>query len=118
MPTALTATTVSRNVTDGLDLAGMTLDAADATDNTFQNDGTTLLRVKNSNAATRTLTVAFANPTPDGVAISPQGKQYVIPATTGDRLIGPFPVATYGTTVTLKWSAVTNVTVKPLQPTN
>lgn len=111
--TALTSTTQSRTVSNGVDLtaAGTAVDSVN--DNTFQNDGTTLLRVRNTNAATRTLTVCFASQSVDGIALpsSPdtRGQTYVIPATTGDRLIGPFPVSIYGTTVTLKWTAATNV---------
>jgi hypothetical protein len=114
--TALTAVAVTRDAP--LDMTAA-LDAVDsANDNSFSNTGTTLLRVQNTNAADRILTVCFANQTPDGVVITPVGKQFTITATTGDVLLGPFPVTIYGSTVTLKWSAGTGVTAKVIQPAN
>lgn len=55
-----------------------------------------LLLVKNSDAASKTVTV--------------QGRPYVVPATTGLALIPVFGVA-YGTSYPITYSAVTGVTV-------
>ena len=90
--TAVAPVTVSRNVANGVDLTAA-LTAADATNgNSFVNDGTTLLRVKNGSGSPVTVTVHFQGtltPAVDGVTLTgtSAGKQYSVPATTGDRLI-------------------------------
>lgn len=75
---------------------------------TFVNDGRTFLHVKNTNAATRDVTI-------DSTKLCDQGFDHnqvvTIPATTGDVMIGPFPTARFGTTVTVTYSAVTNLTI-------
>lgn len=116
--TPLSSTTVARSVTDGVNLAAAGVAVDSANDNSFQNDGSTLLRVKNAGGGACTVTVCFAQGNVDGTTIAPLGKQYSVPATTGDRLIGPFPVVTYGTTVTVKYSTGTSVTAYVYQPTN
>lgn len=58
----------------------------------FVNDGRTFLQVKNVNAATRTATLKIAS-TVDGQAVT--APVVTIPATTGDKLIGPFPKSVY-----------------------
>lgn len=78
---------------------------------TFSNDGRTFLHCKNTNAATRTVTV-------NSVKACDQGFDHdvavVIPATTGDVLFGPFPTARFNdgsNLVTVTYSAVTNLTI-------
>lgn len=114
--TALASTSLTRNVTDGVNLAAA-LTAVDGTNgNNFANDGNTLLRVKCTDASSKTVTVKFANASVDGTAVTPAGKTYTIPATTGDRLLGPFPVVLYGSTVEVTYSASTGVTAAVYQP--
>lgn len=116
MATALSSSVVTRNTANGLDLAAAGT-AADVAGNTFTNDGTTLLRFKNTNAATRTATVTFASQAIDGSTLTnPTGKSYTIPLTTGDRLCGPFPVVTYGTNPLITYDAVSNLSVTVIQP--
>ena len=92
-----------------IDLDGEGADYAAAVGpDTFTNDGRTFLHVKNTNAATRDVTI-------DSTKLCDQGFDHnqvvTIPATTGDMMIGPFPTARFGTTVTVTYSAVTGVTV-------
>lgn len=77
----------------------------------FANDGKTFLHIKNTNGATRTVTVNSQKACDQGfdhdVAV-------VVPATTGDMMIGPFPTARFNDAsgfVQLTYSAVTGVTV-------
>lgn len=110
--TAITPTAVTRSAPADLSAVGTAVDAAN--DMTFPNDGTTLFRMKTSGTII-TVTFVFANPTPDGVTITPTGKQLVM-AATGDRLAGPFPVNLYGSTVTVKFSVATGGTCFVYQP--
>jgi hypothetical protein len=92
-----------------IDLDGEPADYAAAVGpDTFVNDGRTFLHVKNTNAATRDVTI-------DSTKLCDQGFDHnqvvTIPATTGDVMIGPFPTARFGTTVTVTYSAVTNLTI-------
>jgi len=92
-----------------IDLDGEAADYAAAVGpDTFVNDGRTFLHVKNTNAATRDVTI-------DSTKLCDQGFDHnqvvTIPATTGDVMIGPFPTARFGTTVTVTYSAVTNLTI-------
>ena len=73
--------------------------AASATD-TFVPDGDTVIYVKNSNAATRTVTVGPAT-------VHPQKGQEIasmlsgtIAATTGEMVLGPFPADQYADATT------------------
>lgn len=71
--------------------------------------GTILIHVKNTNAATRTLTIT-TTAVKDGVAFT--SPTYTIAATTGDSMICNLPahLQTAGQ-VYLDWSASTNTTV-------
>lgn len=62
--------------------------AATATDgDAFQNDGNVLLEVKNTSAGVVTITI----PTPAKVGgLDVADVSVTVPATTGDRIIGPF----------------------------
>jgi hypothetical protein len=111
--TPLTPVSFSRTTANGLDLTGA-LDAVDGTNgNSFANDGRTLLRVKNAAGAPITVSVAFSGLV-DGQTVPP--RTYSIPATTGDRLLGPFPTDRFGTNVTVTYSSGTSVTARVLQP--
>lgn len=70
-----------------------TFSAADnANGETIPNDGQTFLHVKNTGGGACTVTVATPG-TIDGLAVA--DLTAVVPATTGDRLIGPFPPGAY-----------------------
>ncbi len=75
--------------------AAPTFTAATQTDIQWVNDGKTVLEVKNTNAATRTIT--FQTPgTQDGNAVA--DPVTTVPATTGDRIFKPFPPDIYNQT--------------------
>lgn len=84
-----------------------TFTAADAAGDTFENDGQTVLHVKNGSAAAITATVDSVRPCNYGfdhdAAVS-------VPAG-GERIIGPFERNRFGTTASVAYSAVTSVTV-------
>jgi hypothetical protein len=95
-----------------ISLAGVTPSyaAAAAAGDTFANDGKTLLHVKNTGTQ-KTVTVAIP------VACS-QGQTHttavIVPATTGDKMIGPFPPERYNNAsglVSMTYSSETAVTV-------
>lgn len=102
--------------TDGADIAS--LQSPDGTNgNKFKNNpGKTMVRLKNTNAATRTVT--FETPgTIRGLAIGDLA--VVVPANTGDILVGPFPPEFHqpGTSdIFMSYSAVTNLTVDVIEP--
>jgi len=94
-----------------LDGQGATYAACAGGGDAFPNDGKTFIHLKNTNAATRTVTVNSQRTCDQGfdhdVAV-------VIPATTGDVMIGPFPTARFNDAtnlVQLTYSAVTNLTI-------
>jgi hypothetical protein len=85
--------------------------AATVSGDTFVNDERTFLHIKNTNAATRDVTVTPSRLV-DGRAASPL--VVTVAALTGDVLIGPFPAADYNNTdnvVSITYSAVTNLTI-------
>jgi hypothetical protein len=87
--------------------------AADATGNTLAgNDGRVFLHFKNTNAAVRNVTVAAAAPCNRGTLHN--AGPVTIAATTGDQMIGPFPVDWFGGTLTITYDAATNLTVAAL----
>lgn len=86
-----------------------------ANGNQFQNTGREILHVKNSNAATRTLTISTPGNV-DGLAVA--DATFVIPANTGDKFIGPLPPAVYSQidgNVYLDWDASAGVTIAVLR---
>ena len=59
----------------------------------FVNDGKdTFLHIKNTNAASRILTIV-TQATVDGEAVA--DKTVTVPDTTGDKMVGPFPTSWY-----------------------
>ena len=77
----------------------------------FANTGREVIHVKNTNAATRTVTVNSQRACDQGfdhdVAV-------VVPATTGDVLIGPFPTERFNDgsgNALITYSAATNLTI-------
>ncbi len=75
------------------------------------NSGAVWLEVSNTAGTAGTVTVAYPGLV-DGQTVP--AKSYSIPATTGKKRIGPFPVALFGNTVTITPSAAT-ITVSAYQ---
>lgn len=89
--------------------------AAAAGGDQFVNDGRTVIHVKNTNAATRTVTV-------NSQRLCDQGFDHdialVVPATTGDEFLGPFPTERFNDVngmVQLTYSAVLNLSIGVFQ---
>lgn len=79
----------------------------------FANDGQTFLHAKNTNAAPRTVTVAATvNPLPVGTQL--QNVAVTVPATTGDKMFGPFPGSAFNqadNTCAVTYDATANLTI-------
>jgi len=93
--------------------AGLTpvLAAANTDGSYIPNDGRVFLQVKNTNGAAVTVTIDTPGSV-DGNAIA--NLAVIIPLTSGDKLIGPFPPAIYNQsdgTIKVTFSAVTDVTI-------
>jgi hypothetical protein len=94
-----------------------TFTAAIADGHMAANDGLTVIRVKNTDAAPITVTVLIPA-TLAGIAAANGGRQHTVGATTGDVTIGPFPDAYTQSSDRRVWwnySATTGVTVAVLQ---
>lgn len=78
---------------------------------TFVNNGRTFLHFKNTNGATRTVTVDSDASFPADSGRAAADLAAVIPATTGDKILGPFPVEIWGEVVELTYSADAGLTV-------
>jgi len=90
---------------------GPTFAAAAGGGDSFPNDGRTMCEVKNAGGGAITLTVV-TQITVDGKAVADDAIS--VPATTGDRMVGPFPPEIYNDVngrVNLTYSGVTSVTV-------
>lgn len=84
-----------------------TYTSANADGHSVVNDGRVFLEFKNTDAAP--VTVTFVTPgTVDTLAVA--DRTLVVEATTGNKMAGPFPTATYGTSMTVTFSAVTALT--------
>jgi len=106
VPDVITEAGVAANYNGGL-----------ATGNTytFRNNGKTLLHVKNTGGAATTVTVN-SPATLRGHAVAADA--VVVPATNGDKFIGPFPQDVYGDQnhdVSFTLSVVAGVTVAVIQ---
>lgn len=105
---ARTARTVQQISRSGLAPA---YTAADNTNGeTIPNNGTTFLHVKNTGGGACTVTISIPGQV-DGQAVA--SRTVSVPATTGDRMIGPFPTGTYnqsGGVVNVDYSTGTGVT--------
>lgn len=93
----------------GLD--NIVFDAADAAGDDFVNDGRTILIVKNTDAAPKTVTV-------NSQALCSQGFDHdiavIVPDTTGESIIGTFPKGRFNDAtgkVAVSYSSVTGVSV-------
>lgn len=98
-----------------------------STSDTFTDDGSerTFVHIKNTNASQRTLTVVPAQATTNVPGVGPvtvPTMSVVLPANTGDKMVGPFPTAYINAaglvTLTLDASAgVTTAVVKVAKAT-
>lgn len=87
--------------------------AASVGGDTFTNTGAELLIVKNAAGAPINVTVVTSQ-TVDGLAVADK----VVSVTNGTTaLLGPWPMLTYGTTVSVTYSSATSITVKVMQVT-
>lgn len=82
--------------------------AANVDGNFCDNDGATFLEIKNTSGNPVTVTFDSVRPSDYG---TDEDVAVVVPATTGDKLIGPFPVRRFTRTLSWTYSAVTSVTV-------
>jgi hypothetical protein len=109
---ARTALTVQQIVRSGLT---PTYSAANADGHSFPNGGTEYLHVKNGGGGSINVTVQTPN-TVDGLAIT---DRVVAVPNGGERIIGPFPRATYNQgadEVYVDFSGVTSVTCGAFRP--
>lgn len=95
--------------------------AAVSASDTFTPDADTYLQVKNANAGACTVTIV--TPRTDQVGNPVADNVVSVPATTGDRMIGPFPAEFYADPITglatVTFSPTASVTVgafKLVQP--
>lgn len=85
--------------------------AANLEGHSINNTGRMFLHVKNTSGSSITVTALFGK-TIDGQDTA-TGRVVTVPATTGERMIGPFPTDDYNQpsgTVHVNFSAVTTVT--------
>lgn len=84
----------------------ITFTAVNASD-TLTNNGRSYLQVKNANAAACTVTVV-------STVVCNQGFSHdmvvSVPATTGDRVLGPFTAIRFGTAPVVNYSVTSSVT--------
>jgi hypothetical protein len=94
---------------------GATYNATNAGGDKFTPGDKTILHFKNTNAATRTVTIV----TPGTVAeFAEADMTAVIPATTGDKFLGPFPAYLFAGSdgyASMSYDAVTGLTVAVIQ---
>jgi hypothetical protein len=74
---------------------------------TLTNNGNSFLHVKNGNAAICTVTIDSVTPCDQG---SDHDLVVAVPATTGDRMIGPLPMKRFGASPTVTYSVQATVT--------
>ena len=101
----LSPTTLSR---DGVDITGA---AAAFGGDTFANTGYEIFSVVNGSGGSINVTFV-TSATIDGAAVA---DKVVAVSNGGKVLIGPFPVAYYGSTVSVTYSGVSSVTVKVMK---
>jgi hypothetical protein len=104
-----TALTVQETSRDGLEPS---YTAGNADGHSVANEGKkTFVHVKNGSAASITATFQ-TSATVDGLAVA--DKTVSVPAGE-ERMVGPFPTAYYGTTLSVDLSAVTTVTIAAIK---
>lgn len=87
--------------------------AATVSGDRFTPGPSTWLHVKNTNGSSMVVTVV--TPRTDALGNAVADNTVTVPATTGERVIGPFPAEFYGSTTDgladITYSAVTGVTI-------
>ncbi len=83
-----------------------TFTAVNASD-VLTNNGNSYLEVKNANAAACTVTVTAVTNCNQNFS---HNMSVSVPATTGDKVIGPFPIARFGTAPVVTYSVTASVT--------
>jgi hypothetical protein len=85
---------------------GPVYSAVSASD-TLTNNGNAFLYVKNANASPTTVTVDSITPCDQGFD---HNFVVVVPATNGEKMIGPFPLKRFGSAPTVTYSVTASVT--------
>lgn len=102
----MAALTVQIESLGGTELTG---NAANAGGDTFVNDGKTRFIAQNDDASPTTITfVTSQTITSEALAV---GDMAVAVTNAKVEVIGPFPIETFGTTVSVTYSSVTSLTV-------
>ena len=107
-----TALTVQEIIRSGLTPS---FASAGSAGNTFPNDGHTFVEIKNTSGSASVASVDIPG-TVDGQAVTDLAVS--VPATTGDKMFGPFPPNIYNQsdgTVSLTFSHVTSLTIAALR---
>lgn len=89
----------------------VTYAACDVAGDSFTPSKDTFIHVKNTNAATRTVTIASTSTT---IGLAVADPAVIVAATTGDNMIGPFPSEHFAQTdglADITYSAVTNLSI-------
>lgn len=84
----------------------VTFTAVNASD-VLTNNGNSYLQVKNANAAACTVTMTAVTNCNQNFA---HNMSVSVPATTGDKVLGPFTIARFGTAPVVTYSVTTSVT--------
>lgn len=103
---------------DGL---AATYNSAAAGGDQFANDGQVILHIKNTNGSARTVTVTAQNTSynkPGMGSLTKANASVSVPATTGERFLGPFPTDAFNDSngnCQISYTAETGVTVAVLK---
>jgi hypothetical protein len=109
---------VAALATQDVNFAGLTpaYAAATAGGDTFVPDGDTFLHFKNTGGSINTVTIVTPG-SPIGLALA--DVVVAVPATTGDKMIGPFPANWFADSTgsaSITYSGVTGLTVACVRP--
>ena len=90
---------------------------ADVGGDTFDNDGRTILHIKNGDASPMTATVAalVSSTEKPGFGTLAKADAAITVSATDDGFLGPFPVGAFGPNPGIAYSAVTSVTIAVLR---
>jgi hypothetical protein len=109
---AVSPITVQQIAQAGITPTYEAFNATPADGHTFSNDGRTFLQLKNTNGAQRTVTIKTVA-TVDGLEVA--DLTVTVPATTGDKMVGPFSQTTFGSTVTVTSDANAGLTIAAIR---
>ena len=109
---SVTTITVQKILRTGL---SPVLAAANADGSYVANNGRVFIDLRNTNAAARNITIATPGAV-DGLAVADRTVNIAIGSVTPqEKMIGPFPPEIYGSTLTLTYDAVPDLTIAALQ---